>query len=44
MNEYLQQRLVVCLFEYQICDEYSVSFTALIFSVGIRCPEDGDNT
>ena len=29
--------------QYQICDDYSVSFTALTFSVGIWCPE-GDST
>ena len=34
---------VVCFSQYQICDDYSVSFTALIFSVGIWCPE-GDST
>ena len=44
MNQYLEQRRsVFCVFQYQIYDDYSVSFTALIFSVGIWCPE-GDST
>ena len=32
------------LFQYQMCDEYSVLFTALIFSVGTSCPEEGNST
>ena len=32
------------LFQYHLCDDYSVLFTALIFSVGTWCPEEGNST
>ena len=32
------------LFQYQLCYDYSVLFTALIFSVGTWCPEEGNST
>ena len=42
-NESISGTEKVSLFQYQLCDDYSVLFTALIFSVGIWCPE-GDST
>ena len=44
MNQWNREGQSFVLFEYQLCDDYSVLFTALIFSVGTWCPEKGNST
>ena len=44
INNLEQRRSFFVLFQYQLCDDYSVLFTALIFSVGTPYPDEGNST